>query len=107
MATVTIQSGVLKQDKFLVADYSNAVSPFFQNGGMLAGELRDGVDYEQGDTLNFDIPAATKVLFAEFQTANGTKIAHTRSATTNPYGQRLTISCGSNATIYLFIIYQV
>ncbi len=107
MATVVIQSGALKQDKYLIADYSNAVSPFFQNGGMLAGELRDGQDYAQNDTLNFDIPAATKILFAEFQTSTGVKISHTRSATTNPYGQRLSINCGTNTSIYFFIVYQV
>lgn len=114
MATINIQTGVLKQDKYLVADYSNAVSPFFQNGGMVSGSLpktgsgsEEPAQYANGDTVQIDIPAATEITFASITQENGTVITYTESNTVNPRGIRLSFTAPDTPHIRFLIIYRV
>jgi len=108
MATITLKTGPTQQDKFLVCDHSNAISPFFQNGGEVAGHLRDGVDYEQGDTVIIQIPAATDINFAIITAENGSVITHTKGSMSNPQtGKTVQFAAGSNSHIYFLIKYKV
>lgn len=114
MATINIPTGVLKQDKYLVADYSNAVSPFFQNGGIVAGELPktgggndDPYMYATGDTIQIDLPAITEISFAMITQENGTVITFTTSSITNPRGIRISFTAPDTPHIRFLIVYKV
>lgn len=109
MATVNIQTGVLKQDQYLVADYSNAVSPFFQNGGVVAGALSVSAgDFSPSDTVQIDLAAATEITFAQITKEDGTVITHSVSAITQPRGYRVSFTAPSSISIARFlIIYKV
>ena len=114
MATINIKTGVLPQDKYLVADYSNAVSPFFQNGGIVSGSLpktgagiNDPYQYAISDTIQLDLPAVAEILFASITQENGTIITHTISNITNPRGIRISFTAPDTPYIKFLVVYRV
>jgi hypothetical protein len=107
--STTIKTGPINQSGHLVADFSNGISPFFVNGGIISKELKEASgDYiEADDELIIEIPGAIEITFAEFQTATGVKIAHEVTDLSGTTGKTLKIDPGSEAIVRVFIMYRV
>lgn len=114
MADTTIKTGPIYQDKALVADFAEAVSPFFVNGGIISREFKAD---DTGDpsrafgasdaNLIVQIPGATEITFCEFQTATGVKIAHAITNLSGTAGKVATVAIGGNSIIRCLILYRV
>lgn len=111
MADVTVKTGPIHQSSELVADFSNGVSPFFVNGGIISKEFSKAVTGDpleaDPDNLIVEIAGAIEISFAEFQTATGVKIAHTVTDLSGTAGKVLTVARGSNTLIRCLILYRV
>lgn len=110
MADVTVKTGPINQSAELVVDHSNAISPFFVNGGIISQEFNNeagGALEADPDNLIVEIPGATAITYAEFQTSTGVKIAHTIADLSTTTGKSLTVARGSNTVIRCVIFYRV
>ena len=112
MANTVIKTGPINQNSCVVIDHAEAYSPFFVNGGVISQEfLLNDADPSKGfapsDDLIIQIPAATAITFAEFQTATGVKIAHTIADISGSTGKQLTVAIGANEVIRCLILYRV
>lgn len=110
MADVTVKAGPLYQSPEVVADFAEAVSPFFVNGGIISQEFTNesGKPLEADpDNLIVEILGAKTITFAEFQTSTGVKIAHTIADISGVAGKTLTVARGSNTVIRCLILYRV
>jgi len=110
--STTYKIGPLHQAKGLVADFAEAVSPFFENGGIISKEFAvDSTDPRNGFAANEDliveVLGAKEITFAEFQTATGVKIAHAITNVSGAAGKILTVAAGSNTYIRCLIFYKV
>jgi len=111
MADATVKTGPLYQSPELIADFAEAVSPFFVNGGIISQEFAKAVSGDpleaDPDNLIVEIQGAKKITFAEFQTATGVKIPHVVTDMSGTTGKILTVARGSEELIRCVIFYRV
>ncbi len=110
MADETVKAGPLYQSSDVVADFAEAVSPFFVNGGIISQEFTNDAGKPLAadpDNLIVEILGAKTITFAEFQTATGVKIAHTIADISGTTGKTLTVARGSETLIRCLILYRV
>lgn len=108
----TYNIGPLNQANGLVADFAEAVSPFFIGGGIISREFavlaKDPVDgYNASEDLIVRVQGVKSITFAEFQTVTGVKIAHAETDFTGMAGKILTIAAGTEDYIKCLIFYTV
>jgi len=111
MADATVKTGPLYQSPELIADFAEAVSPFFVNGGIISQEFAKSKSNDpleaDPENLIVEIQGAKSITFAEFQTATGVKIAHAITDMSGTTGKILTVSRGSEELIRCLILYRV
>lgn len=97
----------------LLADFSNAISPFQKNVFIFAHRYVAGTDYTATDAVTIELDGAQEVLFAEVkeQTTTTSDIAITTAALSAAGRQGYSIvtaaTNASSAALHLFAIIRV
>jgi hypothetical protein len=110
MADVTVKAGPLYQSPEVVADFAEAVSPFFVNGGIISQEFTNTVGKPleaDPDNLVLEILGAKSITFAEFQNSVGVKMAFTVADISGAAGKTLTVPVSSSTLIRCLVFYRV
>ena len=105
MPTVTIETGHVNEDLGMLISSINPKPPFLHGVGIHAKEYVEGVDYDSGDDIVFDIPGTDEIKFACFTNSAGTIITYTE-ANASHGGKTLTLAGVTASKVKAFFIHN-
>lgn len=106
MANDIITTGPMDDDLGTLINVQSPKPPFNKPSYQYSRELVVNVDFTSGNDIVFKLPAAVKIEWASFTTADGTVVTYTEAALTTPYGRKITLAAVT-ATVKCFIIAEV
>jgi hypothetical protein len=103
MPTVTFTWGHIGDGLEVLSNVQSPRPPFQRGACIIAYELVEGTDFDDGDTVVIEIPGIDTIQFASVVSAEGAAIAFAEAADSSGTGKKLTLTA-PDANLKVFII---